>query len=320
MRISREICSQAVPLESPFKKPIKDMQNLFGGKVARNGFFSDSYLSDARNSVSAFTQKASREAIISIKEPETPSGALGWTAVQAYRAKGGLPLGSLVTAVPGLRGYQEHTNRTLKTFGNALTELAADFKAKSDALTMDLLLSESDFNRRCSQLDKEEDQRQQEIRDSYYNAKFFAGTGYAPGQDPLEQYFEGLKANLKTQFDASNDKWVAVRDGDPVRAEMADREYRQALEAANRQSTIDVVDTSKHTASLFYAEAPDVPTAARMMAEGYGRLAFHSDDPDAAVARALGVPNLTELDQVWDEAMAQPTPLLAGRFILTSFH
>lgn len=71
-----------------------------------------------------------------------------------------------------------------------------------------------------------------------------------------------------------------------------------------------------HTHTLFFAQADTLSEAAHIMANRYGELAFHANEPDITVARALGTSSLDHLDHVLDIAKAQPSPLEAARFVL----
>lgn len=320
MRIHNEIRSQAVSGAKSIKHPLKDMQVMFGGTITGSRLFHPAqHLEDARDSVSAFTTKNPTETIVTVRQPGSPRGALAWTAIQAYCSKGGLEPGSLLLEVPGRRGYEEYINRTILSIRTAKDALDAEHKRKSEALINDLSLSESEYDKALDRLLKDNDRKSQAIDDAERNKPFFATTGYASGQDPAEQFFDAMQLNIATQLEATADMEEALNAGDSVRAEMATREYLQARDANIADPSIDISDTSKHTNTLFYAQAHNLPTAAHIMAEGYGELYFHSDDAEVAVARALGVPSLTELDQVWERAMDTPTPLAAGRLVLTSF-
>jgi len=86
--------------------------------------------------------------------------------------------------------------------------------------------------------------------------------------------------------DTVMDAEAAAARGDAVGLEMARRGLQDA--AATGDKLKDPLAEAPHTHTIFYAKADSLPTAAHIMANGYGELFFHSDDPEAAVAGALG--------------------------------
>ncbi len=70
--------------------------------------------------------------------------------------------------------------------------------------------------------------------------------------------------------------------------------------------------------TVFRARGDSLPAAARLMAEEYTEFLARNEneDPDIVIAHALGVRSLDRLDVLWSDAMAEPTPLAAGRLVL----
>jgi hypothetical protein len=70
--------------------------------------------------------------------------------------------------------------------------------------------------------------------------------------------------------------------------------------------------------TVFSARGATLPAAARLMAKEYTEFFARNEneDPDIIIAHALGVRSLDHLDMLWSDAMAEPTPLAAGRLVL----
>jgi hypothetical protein len=68
---------------------------------------------------------------------------------------------------------------------------------------------------------------------------------------------------------------------------------------------------------LFIAHGDSLPDAVHTLAEGYRQLSAESEaDPTITVANAVGAVGLEHFDQAWEAALAQKTPLAAGRVML----
>lgn len=80
-------------------------------------------------------------------------------------------------------------------------------------------------------------------------------------------------------------------------------------------------DSDQNDASIFVVTGDGgVPALAQHMAQGYEAMVFHADPhPADTVARAFGAPTLSELEQTWEDAMRQVTPLAAAQVVMSSF-
>jgi hypothetical protein len=148
---------------------------------------------------------------------------------------------------------------------------------------------------------------------------FFATTAPASGNRPTDKLIAGAADNIARVMDTIKGTAVALARGDSIGSKINERAYAAALRDGGMLRA-NPPQEAPHTHTVFYANGPDLPTAARVMADNYSRLLFHSDDPEVAVAGALGVPDLGNLDLLWNEAMAQPTPLAAGQLVLRSLN
>ncbi len=93
---------------------LNEMRVLYGGSIRRSDFAGEHQktLKVVGGNVIAFTQ-GQRPIITTVgfHNLEQPENAARWTALQAYRARGGVEFGCLNTEVPGVRAHQELTNR-----------------------------------------------------------------------------------------------------------------------------------------------------------------------------------------------------------------
>lgn len=128
MIIKSEMTALTIPYNKPFRRifggshPLKDMRDLFGGKISKLEKGERDLGIPAGDIVDYVHQK---ELAATIEYLENPVSARTWTTIQAYRAKRGLTLGRLAVEVPGLTGHQEWEGRRLK-------EMAAESERQRD--------------------------------------------------------------------------------------------------------------------------------------------------------------------------------------------
>ncbi|MGF7229455.1 MAG: hypothetical protein ACQR33_05765 [Candidatus Saccharibacteria bacterium] len=317
MRIAEAASASALNPENA----LKDMQTLYGGTTERHsGILSrqpEHHFTSPDGHVRAYTQGARRtpESGIAISNLHLPVNAARWTALQAYLVKSGKTFSVLQTEVPGLRGHQEWTNRRALAQQTTAQAIESQYTADLEPFISDATLSEIDYERQRKALEKRRDLARQSLLRTLENPKFFTGTSLGAGNDPLDRFRETSGEILGRMVGSVN---TIAETADAATAHRAEDDYLQLLAKADALplslSSARPVDT--HT--VFYARGTDLSSAAHTMADHYSELMFHSDDPNQAVALALGASNLDIIDNVWAEAMATDTPLAAGQIVLRS--
>jgi len=305
-------------------KTLEDLCQLYDGSISRAG----SFLLGGRSTtlttpdglvIASPHPERPKEALVGIKELQLPKSAQRWTALNAYMQKAGVSFDYLRTEVPGTRPYEEWINRHNKTYSAAHDKLRAEFSERREALIQDVSLPEKVYDRKMQQLYDEEDAARKRIQHGATSGNFIAGTSAGSDNDQTTRFFKRVTGNVDDMFDAVGDAERAQAAGDSIGFEMASRAYEQAASASDR-GLFDTPPALPDKYTEFYAYADNLPAAARVMASNYGALLFRNadEDPDLAGAQALGVPNLGRLDTLWEDAMAQRTPVAAGQYVLRS--
>lgn len=320
MRLVESSGSQALAHATFGRRPIKDMRALYGGNISRAPALLDGgrqrSLRAAGGRVIGFTQgRRATETLVGIKDLQLPESAAHWTALQAYRARGGAAFEYLHTEVPGVRGYEEWSNRRLKASREQDERDETALREAVEKLIPDANISEEEFEARLDALYNQRDVQQ--IARLTQSLDFLATTSAGSGNSQMERFFAANIKSMAEIIDAMEGMEVALSQGDDTEVTMAVGAYVTAATARSRE-VYDLPEKLPHTHTEFYAKGHSLPVAARVMAVNYGDLLFHADDPEVAVANALGASSLDRLDLVWDQAMDQRSPLAAGQFVLQS--
>lgn len=304
---------------------LRDMQHLYsGGKIS-------SYVNSQRQRIHYMTTgdeqvrvsnqgRHATETTVSVAHLEHPLNAARWLALQAYRAAGGVLLQTLATEVSGTLACREWEGRQQVAARAAADRVSTEYDTRAAALLRSDTPMGRSFDRQASGLETERVERRREAIYAAYASNFTAATRDAAGGGPLARLYGDIATHNQRAGAALDEATRAAAAGDQTALIRAGNAYYGA-DSAREGLFAAPLEEGPHTHTVFHATGDGLPAAARVMAEGYGELTFHTDDPERAVLSCLGASSLgglSELDSLWRAAAAQPTPLEAGRLVLSA--
>lgn len=209
--------------------------------------------------------------------PASRVGAVSRTALVAYQQRSGVIGQRLAVEVPGTRARQEWLDRWVR----------AEPKSRTEAYST------------CD------------------TPGFLAGVGHAAGQSPREKRLRRLNDNETQRESAVETVRRGLVAGDM--RQVADGWITHLrIEAEGEGLRVTPLEETVPDHTIFWADGDFLPDAAATMVKYYGEFTFHADDPERAVVDCLGATTMTleQFGGVWADAMAQPSPVAAGQFVL----
>jgi hypothetical protein len=231
-----------------------------------------------------------------------------WAAIEAYKVKGGIALGSLAVEVRGTRAAEEFAAYSvdreyqLRDAGRIEIEALIDGSAA---------LSEKEYQRQLAamELRHERELRAHTEADQTSRQTFFVVADAASGNHVDERYFSDFTRGIQ-------DMHRIVPGLTPQQHMLRAQAIHDGLQA----QTPGRIGSETPEVSVFHAIAGGVPALAHRLTEGYAPMLFHADlEPGTTVANALGAPDMDSLEQTWEGAMRQRTPLAAAQLVLSEF-